>query len=324
MSRIVAITGAYGFIGKQLISELVCKGGYEIRALSRDKQRDLYEERFGSDVEIFEGDLSDPESLRGFLLPGCVVINLVYLWNAGEELNLACTHNLLDACRVARVARLIHCGTAAVAGRATNDLIDEKTQCLPTSEYGRTKLRIEHDIINSARDNFEVVILRPTSVYGIGGEPLKKLAADISGGSRWKNYVKSCLFGKRRMNLVHVVNVAAAIIFVIRYTGRLEGEIYIVSDDDDPKNNFIDVESFFMTVLGVKKYCLPRLPVPSSVLRLFLTLLGRNNVNPHCNFDPGKLRKLGFKSPLSLNEGLAEYAAWYRDTQLDHKSTKAS
>lgn len=316
LNRTISITGASGFIGNRLVSELLRAGGYEIRVLSRDKQRDLRVGMFGQGVEIFEGDLSDLSSLKGFLVPGCTVAHLAYLRDAGVALNLACTNNLLAACKDAKVARLIHCSTAAVAGRAPNYLIDENTQCLPITEYGTTKLRIEQAIIEFTRDNFDAVILRPTSVFGIDGEPLKKLVADISGGNCWKNYLKSCLFSRRRTNLVHVANVVAAIIFLVCYDEPFDGETFIVSDDDDPKNNFIDVERFLMDALGVQRYRQPRLAIPLLVLKWLLIALGRNSVNPRCDYDPSKLRNLGFKNPVSLSEGLAEYAAWYRATHL--------
>ncbi len=320
----IAITGASGFIGKHLVAQLLREGGYAVRVLSRNRQRDLREGRFGKEVEVFEGDINDPHTLGGFLVPGCTVINLVYLWDAGEERNRACTSNLLDACKEAGIARLIHCSTAAVAGRATDDLIDEKTRCRPVTDYGLTKLKIEQDIIGVCKGVFEVVVLRPTAVFGINGEPLKKLAADLSRGNCWKNYLKSCLFGRRRMNLVHVANVVAAIVFLISNTRHLEGEVFIVSDDDDSKNYFVAVERFLMDALGVKRYFLPRLPLPLILLKWLLLSLGRNNVNPRCDFDPGKLRGLGFKSPVTLVEGLAEYAAWYRATQLCEKGRKPS
>jgi nucleoside-diphosphate-sugar epimerase len=296
---------------------LLREGGYEIRVLSRDKNRGLCDEIFAQGVNIFLGDLNDPASLNnGFLAPGCTVINLVYLWNAGEELNLTCTHNLLAACKAANVSRLIHCSTAAVVGRTKDALVNEKTQCLPITEYGVTKLKIERDIISFARNCFDAIILRPTSVFGVNGEPLKKLAGDISRGSRWKNYLKSCLFGRRRMNLVHVANTVAAIVFLSRHVGRLGGEVFIISDDDDPQNNFIDVERFLMRALGVNEYRLPQLHIPLIVLKSLLIMMGRNNVNPCCDFDPSKIHKLGFRSPVSLNEGLTEYAEWYRTSYL--------
>lgn len=320
----IAITGASGFIGKHVVAELLSTGGYEIRILSRDILRDSREGGFRQGVDVFEGDLSDPDSLKGFLVPGCTVINLVYLWNAGEALNLACTHNLLAACKDAKVARLIHCSTAAVAGQAANDLIDEQTQCLPISEYGTTKLMVERDIIDFTKGHFDAVILRPTSVFGIDGEPLKKLAADIVGGSCWKNYLKSCLFGRRRMNLVHVANVVEAIVFLANYSGHFDGDIFNVSDDDDPVNNFVDVEGVLMDALDVKKYYLPRLPLPLTFLKYFLILMGRNNVNPRCNFDSSKLRKLGYKAPIAFSAGLAEYATWYRSTYISRQESVVS
>ena len=322
--KMIAITGASGFIGKHLVAQLLREGGYAVRVLSRNRQRDLGEGRFGKEVEVFEGDINDPHTLGGFLVPGCTVINLVYLWDAGEERNRACTSNLLDACKEAGVSRLIHCSTAAVAGRVADDLVDEKTRSQPVTDYGLTKLKIEQDIIDASKGAFEAIVLRPTAVFGISGEPLKKLAADLGRGNRWKNYLKSCLFGRRRMNLVHVANVVAAFVFLISNTRRLEGEIFIVSDDDDPRNNFVDVEEFLMDALGVKKYSLPRLPLPLTLLKWLLLSLGRNNVNPRCDFDPGRLRRLGFNSPVSLCEGLAEYAAWYRAAQLGEKGRKPS
>jgi nucleoside-diphosphate-sugar epimerase len=319
MDRTIAILGASGFIGQRLVSELLCESGYEIRVMCRDLLSDSSKERFGNAVKVFEGDASDPDSLREFLVPGCVVVNLVYLWSAGEAANLACIHSLLTACTDKKVARLIHCSTAAVVGRVPADTVNEETRCCPIDQYGLTKLKVEQAIINLSKGHFDAVILRPTSVFGIDGEPLKKLAGDITGGSTWKNYIKSCLFNGRRMHLVPLANVVAAIVFLIRGTECFEGAIFIASNDDEPLNNFRDVEKFLMAALGVNDYQWPRLPIPLNVLKLLLLLLGRSNVNPSRNFDAGKLRSLGFNNPRTLLDGLEEYAAWYRRAVLGDK-----
>ena len=88
MNGIIAITGASGFIGKHLVSHLIQEGVSEIRILSRNKQRDVLNETFEQGANIFEGDLSDSGSLKGFLVPGCTVINLVYLCISFKTLNL--------------------------------------------------------------------------------------------------------------------------------------------------------------------------------------------------------------------------------------------
>lgn len=305
----VAVTGATGFIGLRLVEQLAA-AGYDVRVLVRDAAP-----AFCQGVQVVRGDLLDRESLRAFLVRGCTVINLVYLWNAGEAQNRKCIANLLEICREAAVGRFIHCSTAAVAGRARGDVLDENSQCLPVTEYGITKFAVENDIhAFSKKTAIDAVIVRPTAVFGIGGEPLKKLADDLSNGPRWKNYLKSTLFGFRKMNLVPLDTVVAALIFLVRYDQPLVREVFIVSDDDIAENNFRDVERVLMRELGIPSYSLPRIAVPLAVLGVILRALGRNNVNPICAFDGGKLRRLGFQSPVSFAAALIEYTAWYRSS----------
>lgn len=322
MSKTVAILGATGFIGRRLVIELLCEVGYEVRVLTRDKQRDLKNGYFGRDVNVFEGNPADHNSLIEFLVPGCIVINLLYLWGAGEEANMACVNSLLVACKDRKISRLIHCSTADVVGRVSVDIVNEDSLCSPVGEYGTTKLKVEQAIKYYSKDSFDAVILRPTSVIGVGGEPLKKLAQSITEGARWKNYLKSCLFNYRSMNLTPLLNVVSAIIFIMRHTKYFEGEIYIISSDDDSLNNFRAVEQFFMDEFCVNNYILPRFSVPLSVLKLLLWLLRRSNINPSRRFDASKLRNLGFKSPVSLVEALSEYTEWYRRTVLNGKLKK--
>jgi nucleoside-diphosphate-sugar epimerase len=323
MRKTIAILGASGYIGTRLVTQLAHQGDCAIRVLTRDKRRDQAGAWCPAGVELIEGDVGDVASLSALLVPGCVVINLVYLWGAGEEANLTVIRSLLAACHDVKVARLIHCSTAGVMGRVAGNDADEEDQSVPVDDYGTTKLRIEETIVRSARGHFESVIVRPTSVFGIDGEPLKKLASDLAFGTPWRNYLRSCLFGKRRMNLVPVANVTAALDFLTHHVGPFDGSVFIVSDDDDAQNNFADVERFMMNALGVRDYLWPRLPVPLTALKILLRLMGRNNINPLRNFIPYKLRNMGFKSPVRLIDGLAEYAEWYRRTVLADALTKS-
>lgn len=315
---VVAITGASGYIGKHLVAELIRQGNDKIRVLSRKKCQDLADLKFGSSMEIVEGDINDPAALQSLLVPGCTVINLVYQWDAREVANLAVTQQLLDACASVCVGRLIHC-KAAVVGRVPDDRVTEGTPCRPITEYGTTKLKIEQAIIEKSLGKFDAIILRPTSVFGVDAIPLKKLADDLVQDSRWKNFPKSCLFGKRRMNLVHVNNVVAAMIFLLRSEKQFDGEVFIVSDDDATNINFVSVEKRLMQIFEIDDYRLPRLRLPLGFLSFLLTLLGRNNINPRCDYDSSKLLAMGFKHPVDFDEGLTEYASWYRSVYFSSR-----
>ncbi len=58
----ILVTGATGYIGGRLIPQLLDKG-YEVRAFVRDRER-LKSKKWFSRIEIVEGDLDKPETLR--------------------------------------------------------------------------------------------------------------------------------------------------------------------------------------------------------------------------------------------------------------------
>ena len=114
------------------------------------------------------------------------------------------------------------------------------------------------------------------------------------------------------MNLVHVDNVVAALAFLIDTPRDIGGEVYIVSDDESPLNNYRDVEHRLVEGLGIPNYPLPPVAMPRSALALALKAAGRTNTNPNRVYDGSKLLKAGLKKPVSLEEGLASFASWYR------------
>jgi nucleoside-diphosphate-sugar epimerase len=317
MNKTIVILGATGYIGSHLLASLAGVKDIKIKVLTRSGNQDQHPIQWPECVEVIQGDLNDSAALHRLIEPGCTVVNLVYLWEGGEQANLAVTRNLLNACLSAGVGRLIHCSTAVVSGRASENPITESTECRPITEYGITKLKIEQLILTMAKGHFETVMLRPTAVFGPGpgGKQLKKLTADLIHGSRWRNYLKSCLFGQRRMNLVYIGNVVAAILFLIQHAQPIKEDVLIVSDDAFPNNNFMAVERYLMHSLGLPDYPLPRIPIPLGFLTLLLQGLGRDNINPRCSYSQKKLEDLGFRSPVDFETGLSHYADWRRRYQ---------
>lgn len=55
---------------------------------------------------------------------------------------------------------------------------------------------------------------------------------------------------------------------------------------------------------------------PAWVLSLALRALQKNNTDPSCIYDPGKLLSQGFSRPVTFEEGLSRYIAWYRSECL--------
>lgn len=307
----IILLGASSYIGSHFLRAEEVTSRFNIKAISRYGIKDKKTQATYQNIEFITADLNDYQSIQKVLIPKSIVINLAFSWRGGGQSNLRMIENVIEAAKIAKIKRLIHCSTVAVVGRVSDDLVTEVTPCCPIMPYGVTKLKIEETISEKGTNNFDVAILRPTSVFGPKGGPLKKLVGDMMGRSRARNYLKSCLFGARRMNLVSIANVVSAILFLAMHKDDLNGQKFIVSDDDSPANNFADVERVLMKKLNIKKYSIPKIPLPLGLLGLLLHTLGRNNTNPRCNYSAEKLKKLGFVPQVPFEAALDEYAEWY-------------
>ena len=320
----IIIVGASGFLGKSLIEELLKIKYLKIIATTRNKfsfSDALYIK--SNALEIIELDLSNKKGIKRIISPDCVVINLFYNWHNGKLYNLKLMNNLVDVCTQMKIKRFIHLSTAAVSGKVVDELITENTQCNPLTEYGITKLKMEKILTENAKNYFDCVILRPTSIFGPRGNPLYKLSRDLIYKPRMINYMKSSLFGLRRMNLVNVKNVTSAIIFFVNHNTSFEGDIYIVSDDHNLNNNFNFVEKLLMKKLSIPYYKITYL-MPYFILKIIFFVMRKNNINPNTNFSSDKLFKFGFTPPVNFIDGLHDYGDWLRrnNSSSSHDSKK--
>jgi nucleoside-diphosphate-sugar epimerase len=298
----VVVIGASGFIGERLLRALAARKDVEVRALVH-----RHNARGHDNISFLRGDLLMQGSLDELLVEDCTVINLAYL----ARDNLDAMANLAKACARSRVRRLIHCSTAVVDGRAGSDLITESTACIPVSEYEMTKLQMEAVLLEAAIGKFEVTILRPTAVFGPGGKNLLKLANELMTANQWVSYLRSCLFGRRSMNLVSVENVVAALEFLLD-AEMVDREIFIISDDDSPVNNYRDVEDRLLANFG-KSYPVQRVIIPRLFLSTLLRLAGKSNINPSKKYSGQKLAALGFKKPQDIEAAINAFAVWYKN-----------
>lgn len=304
MTPPLVLTGANGFIGRHFLA--ACRNSdRRIRALTRSIKPLDGSEAF---VDWVMGNLDDPTIWLRLLEPGCTVVNLAYSQVAATADAVTGAREMVEACAAVGARRLVHCSTISVFGRSTGGVIDEVTPCNPIDAYGCQKLAIEEAILGADARSCEVAILRPAAVFGSGGQALRSLCASLAGGSRLTNYGRSSLFGCRSMHLVPVETVVAALLFLADPVRSFDRDVFIVAEDDDPLNNFRDVERILMTALGFRDYPLPPLPLPSVVLKVLLQARGRSEIDPYCRYTAAKLHAAGFASPVSFAAALQAFA----------------
>ena len=299
---------------------MVSVKGVTVKVLSRDSKK---VNPSTGNIRFVVGDLQQVDSLIEFFEPGSVVINLAYLSSKSKQENLEAIYNLALACRQVGVARLVHCSTAVVVGRSQDNIITEDTICQPLTEYEKTKLDIENILIGDLKDKTEIVIVRPTVVFGENGKNLVKLANELTGGSRFELFIKTAIFSKRKMNFVCVENVAEAIYFLATLKGDISS-CYIVSDDDVKGNNYYDVVRLICKHFNLPRVKIFYLPFQSLLLSVLLKLRKRSNTNPQRIYSSEKLLKLGYKKAVNFQDGIRSFAEWYSDSILKENRYRVS
>lgn len=302
------IVGGAGFIGRHLL--------VGVTKLSKSKGRGLFRNKASIEEcsEIADwmwGDLLDYGSLLGFLTRGSIVINVAFIKTGGLEANQVAMQNLVDACISVGVARVIHCSTAVVVGNASDDVITERTSCRPATNYEKIKLEAENILLNGLEGKCEIIIVRPTAVFGRGGKNLLKLAKNLTCESSFRRAARASFLFKRRMNLVCVRNVVEAFLFLSRFEGDISGECFIVSDDDVAANNYYDVSRLLSQHFRLEDTLTVRLPFQEIILGMALKILRKNNANPKRIYSSQKLFQLGFAKAISFEEELKDFAMWY-------------
>ena len=302
MSSLV-ILGAGGFLGSAILAEK--NGPSPFKAVFRNQVTDknLILEK----INCFTADLLIAGSLDDILDEEDIVINTTYIKNATLAENLQLINNVIESCVKKRVKKLIHVSTAVVVGDTKKTVVDETTKCQPLTSYERVKYAIEQRILAAIPRGLEVIIVRPTAILGSGGENLKKLAQSLMYGNKLINYLRACFFAKRKMHLVPLQKVVKVILHLVITDHLKNGSIFLISSDDDPKNNFIDVERLLSCALGLPVRKFPILSLPPIFLSVLLRLKRCSETNVNRSYFSQKLSTTGFISVDLISDAIIEF-----------------
>lgn len=177
----VLVTGADGFIGSHLVEQLL-QSGKQVKAF-------VYYNSFGSwgwldtlpksilsEIEIFAGDIRDPNGVRHAMVGVDTVYHLAALIaipfsyhspDSYVDTNIKGTLNVLQAARDLGTKRLLITSTSEVYGTAQYVPIDEKHPYQGQSPYSATKIGADR-MAESFYRSFDtpLTIVRPFNTYG--------------------------------------------------------------------------------------------------------------------------------------------------------------
>lgn len=177
----VFVTGADGFIGSHLTEELVRKG-YDVKAFVYYNSfnnwgwLDITPKEILNEIEIFQGDIRDPNGVREAMKDVNAVFHLAALiaipfsYHSPDtyvDTNIKGTLNVLQAARDMDIERVLVTSTSEVYGTAQYVPIDEHHPYQGQSPYSATKIGADR-LAESFYRSFDlpVTIVRPFNTYG--------------------------------------------------------------------------------------------------------------------------------------------------------------
>jgi dihydroflavonol-4-reductase len=325
--KMILVTGATGHIGNVLVRLLKTKGE-QVRALvlPGEDLRCLN----GVDVEIVEGDVTQPNTLIRAMKGVQHVYHLAGLISImpGENnilrlVNVQGTINIIQACIRAGVQRLVYTSSIHAIARVPEGVTIDETIPFdpdnPCGEYDRSKAQASLAVLDAAQQGLDAVIVCPTGVIG----PYDYRRSELG------QLILDCVEEKPQLyvdgayDFVDVRDVAAGMVLA-NENGR-RGETYILSGERITVDNLLTVMQTIAHLRFVK------LRIPMRIARYMakftptyyrlthtkprfttysLETLESNSVISHA-----KARdELGYQ-PRSIKITLADTARWFRENK---------
>ncbi|MFL5244521.1 MAG: NAD-dependent epimerase/dehydratase family protein [Gemmataceae bacterium] len=328
-AKLNVITGATGLIGSH-IAEILTGRGERVRALVRPSSDTTFLRQLG--VELSPGDLHDVDSLRRCVDGADIVYHCAAHvgdwgpWRLFQEQVIDATRNVLEACKAAKVGRVVYVSSITVYGRPSNPgMINEEEprgqRMRLWDHYCRSKIMAEDLAWQYGPD---ATIIRPGWTYGPRDRnTLPRIIKALQAGR-----ITLIGSGANLLNLVYAGDVAEGIILAAN-NPIARGQAYnLCSEGELTQEQFLKSVTDAIGMPAVRRR-MPfwlaytggfmseiiaraiRLRRPPYVTRYAVALVGRPT-----RFSIEKARQqLGWAPHVRAEDGIRRTLEWMRKTE---------
>lgn len=241
-NKTVLVTGGGGYIGTHVVDKFL-QAGYKVRIYDQFifGEGVLDELKVNNNLSVIKGEIGDWQKLRESLNGVDAVIHLAGL--VGDpacivnkeltiQMNIVSTKIIKELSKDAKVSRFIFSSSCSVYG-ASDELMSEESKLNPVSLYAQTKIDSENEILNDDSKDFHPTILRFATVFGHSRRQRFDLVANLFVAQAYNDGVIIVTGSSQWRPLIHVQDVARAIVKVLEKPKKeVSRQIINVGDDD--------------------------------------------------------------------------------------------
>ena len=233
----ILVTGGGGFLGQALCRGLRARG-LEVVSFNRGRYAAL--DAIG--VQQVQGDLA----LRDAVIAAAQGCDAVFhnaakagAWGSYRsyfDANVVGTQNVIEACRVHGIGKLVYTSTPSVTHRATHPVEGGTADSVPYGEhlkapYAATKLLAEQLVLAENDAHLATVALRPRLIWGVGDNQLLPRLVERARAGRLR-FVGD---GNNRIDTTYIDNAAQAHIDAFAHLApgaACAGRAYFISNGE--------------------------------------------------------------------------------------------
>jgi len=238
----IAVTGATGLLGSYIVRKL-CETNIAFVALKRNGSDTSLLNDLKEKITWRDADITNPVSLEEAFadVTGVIHAAAYVSFNPRKaktifQINTEGTRNVVNACLVNNIKRLLHVSSVSALGRQKGQtILSEENKWLGNSinsTYGESKYKAELEVFRGQEEGLSTVIVNPSVILGFSN--WDKSSAQLFKYA-WKQrpfYIDGSL------NYVDVRDVADASLQLFNST--IEGERFIISAGSIPFKKFFD------------------------------------------------------------------------------------
>lgn len=208
----ILVTGGGGFLGQALCRGLV-ERGHQVVSFNRGHYPALAELGVGQ----VQGDLADAHALT-HAADGVEAIfhnaAKAGAWGSYESYhsaNVVGTQNVLEACRIHRIGKLVYTSTPSVTHRATHPVEGGTAESVPYGQdfqapYAETKTIAEKAVLAANGPDLATIALRPRLIWGPGDQQILPRLVERAKAGR----LRIVGDGSNRVDTTYIDNAAQA------------------------------------------------------------------------------------------------------------------